>query len=333
MAKTYINGYPVTGSTSYASAITCVDKDGNKSTVQEEMDKLNDGLNYRVGENLLINSNFTNSVMQRMSEGQYQISDTELLDVWALSEDNSRKHTIDRWSLIKVEDSASVGLIVKSNKGEVEEVTLTGDASDEHGWMLFGQAIEELPFGTYTFSMCIDNKVHTATLNYQGEPNVYAYPDEGVGLGIGYYSTYDIQFVYVSLDPKKLNTRDLGTGILYPCATLQWAKLERGEVATPYVPRTYTEEYLLCQRYYQWITYYPYVFQVDEGNVIYDSYPIIPMRTNPSVLYGGISGTQGSANINSVELYNNGSTIGILYLDKSIATGACVVILVLDAEF
>lgn len=41
MAKTYINGYPVTGSTSYASAITYVDKDGNKSTVQEVLDEQN----------------------------------------------------------------------------------------------------------------------------------------------------------------------------------------------------------------------------------------------------------------------------------------------------
>ena len=44
MAKTYINGFPVTGSTSYASAVTYVDKDGNKSTVQEEIDKQNDNL-------------------------------------------------------------------------------------------------------------------------------------------------------------------------------------------------------------------------------------------------------------------------------------------------
>ena len=40
MAKIYANNYPVTGSTSYASAVTYVDKDGNKSTVQEEIDKL-----------------------------------------------------------------------------------------------------------------------------------------------------------------------------------------------------------------------------------------------------------------------------------------------------
>lgn len=37
----YINGQQVNGCTNYASAVTCLDKDGNKSTVQAEMDELN----------------------------------------------------------------------------------------------------------------------------------------------------------------------------------------------------------------------------------------------------------------------------------------------------
>ena len=35
--------------------------------------------------------------------------------------------------------------------------------------------------------------------------------------------------------------------------TIEWAKLELGEVATPYVPRLYAEELQLCKRYYQYI--------------------------------------------------------------------------------
>ena len=44
MAKVYINGEQVTGCTNYASAVTCVDKDGNQSTVQSEVDKLNNSV-------------------------------------------------------------------------------------------------------------------------------------------------------------------------------------------------------------------------------------------------------------------------------------------------
>ena len=43
MAKTYINGYPVTGSTSYASAITYVDEQGNKTTVQDKISEMTNG--------------------------------------------------------------------------------------------------------------------------------------------------------------------------------------------------------------------------------------------------------------------------------------------------
>lgn len=38
----YINGEQVNGCTNYASAVSCVDKDGNPSTVQAEIDGLND---------------------------------------------------------------------------------------------------------------------------------------------------------------------------------------------------------------------------------------------------------------------------------------------------
>ena len=33
--------------------------------------------------------------------------------------------------------------------------------------------------------------------------------------------------------------------------TIEWVKLELGECATPFVPRSYGEELLLSQRYYQ----------------------------------------------------------------------------------
>ena len=41
MSKMYVNGELVSGSTSNASYVNCIDKDGNKSTVQAEIDKLN----------------------------------------------------------------------------------------------------------------------------------------------------------------------------------------------------------------------------------------------------------------------------------------------------
>ena len=40
MSKLYVNGESVSSSVNYASAVNCIDKDGNKSTVQAEIDKL-----------------------------------------------------------------------------------------------------------------------------------------------------------------------------------------------------------------------------------------------------------------------------------------------------
>ena len=39
MSKLYVNGESVSSSVNYASAISCIDQDGNKSTVQAEIDK------------------------------------------------------------------------------------------------------------------------------------------------------------------------------------------------------------------------------------------------------------------------------------------------------
>ena len=48
MGKLMVYGEACSGSTNYASAINCVDKDGNESTVQNELDKQNENLNEQL---------------------------------------------------------------------------------------------------------------------------------------------------------------------------------------------------------------------------------------------------------------------------------------------
>lgn len=45
MSKLYVNGEPVSSSVNYASAISCIDKDGNKSTVQAEINNHANSIN------------------------------------------------------------------------------------------------------------------------------------------------------------------------------------------------------------------------------------------------------------------------------------------------
>lgn len=78
MAKTYINGYPVTGSTSYASAITCVDEEGNKSTVQDEINELKNKVSEQ-------NKNLTSYTDGIWTVRKYSDGTTECYGVYELA--------------------------------------------------------------------------------------------------------------------------------------------------------------------------------------------------------------------------------------------------------
>lgn len=71
MAKTYIFGEPVTGSTNYASAVTCVDKNGEQSTVQSEVDKLWDA-NEEQNKNFNIKYDETTGMIYFLHNGEWK---------------------------------------------------------------------------------------------------------------------------------------------------------------------------------------------------------------------------------------------------------------------
>ena len=48
MSKFMLNGKPYGGSTNYASSVACTDAEGNESTVQAEIDKINNHDTYTV---------------------------------------------------------------------------------------------------------------------------------------------------------------------------------------------------------------------------------------------------------------------------------------------
>lgn len=64
---------------------------------------------------------------------------------------------------------------------------------------------------------------------------------------------------------------------------IEWAKVELGGIATPYVAKTYTEEYTACQRYFQLV---PFKHTVTRStNLIQLSIKFNPrMRANPSIM-------------------------------------------------
>ncbi len=66
---------------------------------------------------------------------------------------------------------------------------------------------------------------------------------------------------------------------------IYWGKLEYGEVATPFIPRPYVEELLLCKRYYQTVNMQSSLAftNVDGGQVIMPLASTIPMHKTPII--------------------------------------------------
>lgn len=82
--------------------------------------------------------------------------------------------------------------------------------------------------------------------------------------------------------------------------TITWAKLEKGSVATPYVPKGYGAELVECYRYF-WISSMPVnIFKTTAGDYFRNTvYFPIAMRTVPSVT---ILSSNGTVSVNAVTI-------------------------------
>lgn len=186
-----------------------------KGIIETHMEDTKNPHDVPVNNNILINSNFTNPVNQRGFTSK------------AIT--NTPTYTIDRWYIV---GSNNMGTLTLSNEG----LNVKGDTSLTQLIPVY-QKLENLPIGKYALSTKINGKIYTAILNWNNEyiQNIH---EDGVYLFLSYSN--NIPTFGVAIDITKI-----------PSANIEWVKLELGEVATPYVPRLYAEEYLLCQRYYQ----------------------------------------------------------------------------------
>lgn len=181
-----------------------------------------------VNNNLLINSNFANPVNQRGVTAE----------TWA-----NATYGIDRWRM-------GGGVLEFLDNG----ISIKSTRLNETVHVFFEQRIEKLPIDkTYTVSAKIDGKIYSATHKFlpMSSSNVVVIIDEyGNILNNLTEDVGDlILFIFKTFASGIVS---ISVGSTYTTAKIvEWVKLEEGEVATPYVPRLYQEEYLLCQRYYQ----------------------------------------------------------------------------------
>ena len=169
-----------------------------------------------VNNNILVNSNFANPVNQRgftTATGSYV-----------------KTYTIDRWFIQGSDATLTVadGCLVLDGNENI--ATASG----------LYQRLESLTKGTYSLSAKINGKIYAATLDWN-DAYVDKQFEDGVMLLLSNTNLTDGAVAFgIGIKNDKISS-----------ANIEWAKLELSENATPYVPRLYVEEWLLCQRYCQ----------------------------------------------------------------------------------
>lgn len=124
--------------------------------------------------------------------------------------------------------------------------------------LCFTQRIEALLENKpYTLQISIDGEVHTISIpNLGANWDNFSISDKDSNVKA---SLYHRQNTHTSLY--------ISTGKL--SGVINWVKLEAGEVATPFVPKHYGEELLMCQRYLYILPYSQYVASVDSSSRFY----------------------------------------------------------------
>lgn len=166
--------------------------------------------------NLLDNSNFKNPINQRMEESY--------IGQW--------KKGIDRWVIVGDYDVLTHTLAFNSTN------STTRFGSDAISYMR--QGLDSIELGMVTMSIGIGYDTYSKTFTIDGTEQSSA------------WSVGPFYFIYEYFSSTKVHW--FGFGVTSGAISPDWVKLEYGSKATPYIPKTYSEELLECQKYLYCIT-------------------------------------------------------------------------------
>ena len=213
--------------------------------------KLNNSITQLSNPNLLINSDFRNPINQRGKTSYLSVCDGK----WAKS------YSIDRWF-------AQNGGRITVNS---ESITIDGENTTSVGILAY-EIENYLPYDTYTFTINVLNNVGDANLAYYDKDNNEVYLTTNMVAGLNTF-TFKNSIHSFAIAVGKGESLEI-----------EYIKLEKGSVSTPFVPRHYGEELALCQRYYH-IDQSTIVGYIGSSSKLYcRSDDILSMRTNPTVL-------------------------------------------------
>lgn len=261
--------------------------------------------------NLLINSDFRNPVNQRGQNSYTGVGANTTTNV---------TYTIDRWA------KRNYGSSVVKGEGHVRFKTENSNPTDDGSKIYaFVQSLEnpEVFLGnTYTLSVKVKAVNGSFRIGiWQGSKTGFVSDLAATGVtgkditSAGTYSvsfTIDKSFSPVKESPNTLYSV-LNVGLVQfkemfsegSYIDVEWIKLEQGAIATPFVPRPYAEELMMCRRYYRNDLVRLVSYQHTNTNA-YFGYSYEPMRVAPSFSYDGFDKTSNhtgvTANITEVAL-------------------------------
>lgn len=230
----------------------------------EKGDKGDTGLPGGSNPNLLINGDF--SINQR---GQEEYG-------------NTSRYTVDRWQL-STRTNANI-----SFNASTKTLSNTGTISGYFIQRIEPNDVAKIWGKTWTFSAKVNGNIYSKTFT---APDTAPTSSQGIAPTlVCVQNICDVRLFYYANSGILGFTFDIWQGSV----TIEYAKLELGSVATPFSPRPYAEELLLCQRYYQ-VRSNSYTIQ---PNAIDRS---IPMRVDGTIGTITINGT--TYNYVSAEIY------------------------------
>lgn len=157
----------------------------------------------------------------------------------------SRIYTADRWYCVKLAGGAESATVSRTEDG-----MLVSGASVSMAYMLESQDVALLAGKQLTLSIGVKNS--------------------------------DGSMKYITR-PVEVTGAMVSMGGFTAGQTVCWAKLEMGEEATPFVPRSYGEELLACMRYYQKTGTVFCPGYITVGGASFTYMPPAPMRSVPTI--------------------------------------------------
>lgn len=286
-----------------------------------------------VNNNILINSNFANPVNQR-----------GLTEYDSTGNSISHMYTIDRWAVVN-----QCLLTVNNEYVTLHSIDMNNIRPQFNQWIEFPNKYrgKYVVSAKYRVTQGVDNELAVALLGKDSNA-YYSFGSEFLICDGAWHtisvlcdvpiSTSELSYLYVSIGSQVTTGCNVITSDI--SVDIEWVKFEEGEHATPYVPRLYDEEWLLCQRYYQYLNPREAKLWIVETNQIQFVKTFSPMRINPTPdvsqlkLYSkntAQSGVTFSANVVSdrtITIVCRKTSHGLDYTKYlSIGTG-----LILDAE-